>query len=737
MSSRLQRQFLAWAIGLSIYLLLVVVILGSLEASSRFAPPSGCNEPPLLQKKAGRMELFIRGVSSKRDLEGGVLLPVGPEKGLLPGSPEVWREILQAREFAVQAVPSEGFDGQQAVTQLEAFAPGSTVERLLSGQPMKVFRFGSVLYLLTSNKQLQVVDCTIPAQPEIVEALSYSFVRSFDVLDEVAFLLLQHQQAQSPTLIVLDLSDPLRPQEITSYKLPKSVDGIELLGSQLAVYSGRGERKERSFSLYDLTDEFKLSFLGIIESTPLGTGSLGYGKFQFVLAPSRGIEVYDFENPLAPERVAYLYLPDRIKQMAKYGNRLFAWSDVHRLYVIDISSPAAAELLMVVDEAYHPVYLMFVEDYTYYFTRSGSLRVFPRLPSTTLEGGQNLLSTKVKGELVPLADGQGFALIGAAKQLLPEGVKTVLPLRNSQVVVDALQWQQLFVALDATGQLQLFRPSNDAAPELLDTLQLDSEQRWLAAGSNRLYVGGGSSINIVSLAPGCRLRRSGLVELEVASTWDGVVAEDVLSVAAGKAGLLRFPLEDNDQLRVGPTWSIPKQLMAHLDLRQLAATCDGRIFAAAGDAGVLSGKVEADGRFALTGYQDFEEPIRALGVTAGFCLVSTARGVAVIDIRGTGTLQKVGTIELSGVERFVVASPNYWAGLVPGDGWACLPGPRLVLPEENWSGRTVSFALPVWMPGGSYRLNLFNQGGVTPVLGSLSMPYVSKAQTSGSGYVAD
>ena len=139
MRARLLRQLLAWGLGLSIYALLVTVVFELLEDSSNVNPPAG-NNNPLLQEEAGRMEVLLKEGAGGETLAGGVLLPVGPKEGLLPGSPAVWREFLKAKEFVGQTLSAEGFDGQQTVEKIEEFARGSTAELLLSGQPKQVLR---------------------------------------------------------------------------------------------------------------------------------------------------------------------------------------------------------------------------------------------------------------------------------------------------------------------------------------------------------------------------------------------------------------------------------------------------------------------------------------------------------------------------------------------------------------------------------------------------------------------
>jgi hypothetical protein len=194
--------------------------------------------------------------------------------------------------------------------------------------------------------------------------------------------------------------------------------------------------------------------------------------------------------------------------------------------------------------------------------------------------------------------------------------------------------------------------------------------------------------------------------------------QKTLCIASGKEGVLCFSIEDPDHLTASLGWMIPRQLEPLVDVRLLARYGSNRVLAAAGSVGLLSGLVGYGGQLEFSGFMDFTAPIHALAVVEGFCLVSTGSDIRVIDIRKSDSLQNLGKIAFPGVTRFAVASPDLWAGYVPGVGWSVLPAPRIVLPGEMERLRIDRGTESSERPYDRYRLKLFNDHDV------LTAPYI-------------
>jgi hypothetical protein len=109
-----------------------------------------------------------------------------------------------------------------------------------------------------------------------------------------------------------------------------------------------------------------------------------------------------------------------------------------------------------------------------------------------------------------------------------------------------------------------------------------------------------------------------------------------------------------------------------------------------------------------------------------FCLVSTGTDVCIIDIKTRGSLQNLGKIAFSQVEKIAVAAPDLWAGYVQGNGWSVLPAPRLVAPGEIELRHAARSTMQTEPPLGRYRLNLFNEHEVISVPGIVTLPTLSR-----------
>jgi hypothetical protein len=264
--------------------------------------------------------------------------------------------------------------------------------------------------------------------------------------------------------------------------------------------------------------------------------------------------------------------------------------------------------------------------------------------------------------------------------------------------------------------------------------KLQAGQRWLAASRDRLYVGGQTHVTTLALDTHNQLVPAGQFEIPGKASWDGLVVGETLCVAAGKEGILTFALASMDHPVANPGWILPLPLASLIDVRQLAASGDNRVIAAAGPAGLLDGRVVA-GQFQVTGLLGLPSPISTIAVINQLCLAATAQKVSVIDIRESRSLQNLGEISFTGVTRLVVAPPDSWAGLVPGAGWSVFPAPHLLEPGDAAHLKRVQ-AAPMDALQPLYRLNLFDPQGVYNVPGFIhfsALPFNQAVRVAGDG----
>jgi hypothetical protein len=724
------RKIVLWGSGLLVYgLLLIAVVSQILDPDKvQLAPP--IIESPVTVFRGQESVQSLLNVVTPADGFSGILLPLGPDGGRLPGIPALWAEYLRAGETAPARRTVDGFDGLQAVKSIADFSKGSIAELFLSGLPLKVFRRGNSFLVLNSQGKVQIIDCRNPHQPTIAGLLPYPGVKHMEMQGDTAYLLLSRPDARNDKLVIVDLGNPHKPRELTRLSLPNWTVSFYLSGRQLVVYTKtEGYKQEHFIHLYDLTTDFQLVSLGRVESSLLRNGFLKYKGYLLVPDDHAGLHVCDFSNPLKPVVVASIDFPAKVRRFTQRGDMVFALGAENQIYVIDLHDPMHPLLSTVVEEASHPAYFVEYGSYSYYFTLNRYLRVFdvgPFDPMAKREMG----ATGFTGELVSLQTDAGFSLLGKSQDPLTTSVTDVLTLSDKIKVVDTLVWRGLLVVLDDTGLVQFFSQENKSSPVFQESLKLPTAQRWLAAANGRFYVGGESMVHVVAKGGDGHFILSGQFGLEGQESWDGLVIQQTLCLAAGKDGLLCFSLEQPDRPVLSPEWMIPWHLESQIDVRQLTSPGGRRVLLAAGPAGLLSGKLDTHGEFLFDGFIDSPLPSRALAVVGGLCLVSTEKGIFVVDVRDGNSLQNLGEIDFPGVERFAVAGPDLWAGYVPGKGWFPLPSPRLVLPGE-FETLQVESSTTQASPY-RYRLNLFNDHGVIAVPGILSLSRISGSRVAGA-----
>ena len=664
----------------------------------------------------------------------GILLPLGPNDNRLPGFPVIWKEFLRDLHVDGTRKSIDGFDGFQAVGSVADLSKGAATQLYISENPLQAFLRGQFLLVLNKLGNVQVIDCVNPRAPKVSGALPYQRVQQLELQGDIAYLHVRHPGVHQDSLIIVDLANPLKPREINRFRLPDEARFFFFLGRQLVVYTNsRGFQGEHFVHLFDLAADFQPIALGKVKSPPLVNGFIKYDRF--LLAPDlrAGLNVYDFRDPLQPVLVASLVFPDTVKRLSRHGAMVFALGAKKRIYTIDLHDPLHPVLAATVEEANHSFAFMKVGPYSYFFSDNGYLRVFGITPYATASGGDSW-PAGIAGELVPTQTGDGFALLGSHRDSLPAVVTDVLTLQDQANVIDTLFWQGFLVVLGDDGLVRFFRKGTETSLKLRGSLQLPPGQHWVTASDNRLYVGGAASISVIVKGDDGHFTLSGQIEFSGEDSWDGIVVQQALCVAAGKEGVACFSIADPDRPTANPGWTMPQQLESQVNVRQLASPGGDRLLSAGGAVGLLSWRLGDGAQLQLDGFLRLPKPITTLAVVGDFCLVSTGDDVCVIDIKNRASLQDLGSIAFPGVTAFAVAAPDSWAGYVPGTGWSVLSAPRLLLPGEADSLQAAAKMTPAELLHGRYRLNLFNDHEVITVPGAWAPPSLPGDRTAGAAH---
>jgi hypothetical protein len=729
MNKKHRKIVLFWG-GLTVYLLMLVAVSLLLHTLQE---KQGTDLTTFVAEAHLDLDSLRTVLGRKRAADGlsAILVPLGPNDAYLPGFPLLWDEFRQPVETEIATAEDGGFDGLQAAKEPNAFSKTAIAELSLAGQATQVFRQGSYLLVVNSQNRVQIIACDRAQKPQLLGDLPYDRVMHMEMRGQIAYLLLSHPEIQSRILVIADLENPRRPRELSRIKLPDNTLSFYLTDRQLVLYGESPGNKASLVYLYDLLENHQIVLAGSAPCPSLGNGVLRYDDHLLTPDSNAGLHVYDISDPLHPGDVAFIDLPGKIRYMVRHGHMVFALDNLKRVFVVDLHDPAHPLLSKTVEGAEYPAFLLNYGDYTYYFTLQGYLQVFD-IPLAEGSVNPSRGEGRLAGELFTAPGAGGFTLLGSAPRVLPEGVDSVIPLADAAGVVDTVMWHGGVVILQANGLVRFIRSSKSSLPALLASLQLPSGQRWLAAGRDFLYVGGTAKVSILAYGKESQtLAVTGELDLAGAASWDGLVVEQTLCIAAGKAGLLCYALDHPDKPRARAPLTLPAYLASRSEVRQLASPGGNRILAAAGRIGLFDGRIDDEGQFQLRGILNLPNPVRAIAVLNQFCLAATEKDIHVVDIKDERSLQNLAEISLSGVARLVVAAPGYWAGLVPDAGWAVFHAPRVLSPDDaKFLARAEKTAKEPSQH--LYRLELFNDHEVQAIPGVMSFVSLIENQTVGA-----
>lgn len=726
------RDIIYWAALLSTCILTVVssvLFLWLLDVDQPKAAKGTDTIIALEEVSDQRDKQQLTDVTGEEGEFSRVLLPLGPDEGNLPGAPRIWSEFQKVSPVAGEKMAKEGFDGLQVADNVTDFSRGAISELFLAGGPRQVFRRGRFLYLLNARQKVRIIDCLDPGQPTFSGHLPYSRVRQMAMQGHIAYLLMERSDVSAGRMLVVDLKSPDKPRRLAQFDLPEGAFSFFLVDSRLLVYTvSQAYKGKNRLYVYDVNDSFQLQLLGHVENLDLSLRFLQFDQYLLVPGAAGGLTLYDFSDPLKPEQVSSLD-SSYIDRMARYGDFIFATGRKGRLSVIDLSDPLRPVLTADIDAGKYLAYFMAFDKYSYFFTFDGYLQVF-NLPLDTSQ--KNIVPTLASdGPLISLRPGSGFTLLGKAQVSLPAGISAALPELVGTKIVDHLVWQGSLVVLDDDGMVRFFRLGEDLSLTFQQSLKLFTPRRWLATGGSRLYVGGGNGIDIIAQSAEDVFSVVTKMKLSVSDTWDGLVLQNVLLLAAGKEGVLSYSLQRPDSPILSSVWTPPRYLHSQLDVSCLVAVDDVRVLFCGGTAGVFSGRVTTDKKFSMVGSFRFSSPVSAVAVHDGVGLVATGEGVYFVDVRDSRSWQNLGRISLPHVQRFAIAEPGLWAGYVDASGWSILPLPRYMLPGEIdrlQQARADSRFNPDQY---RYRVHLFNEREVRIVPGVLTLPAGFPEQANG------
>ena len=728
MNQNLQK-IIIWFAGLAFYFLSVAVVLAMLLDESF----TGAEElSPLLTFSRGMEQTSLLKKWERAESLQGVLIPLGPEGGTLPGFPEIWDEFLLASQEVGLDGDANGFDGMQAVRNITDLSQGAVTELFISSQPTSIFSIKNTLYILNSDGLIEQVDCSSPTEPVLIGALPYPRVAKLIVRGTTGFLLLKKTGHLSNEILVLDLAEPEDIELVAKLTLSGPVVNFFFLNDRLLTYENPGGKKNDQYlNLYDVTESFQLEQLARIKSPLIDSTAIFIDNFLLTPDLRDGLNVYDFKNPLDPAFVKKLSLNGQLRKMLRLGERLFAEGINGKFYIVDLQDIANPILVQEINEAHYITYFLDMGAFSYFFSDNGYLRVFDT-PLTQLSRRSGHDFKNFKGILLETVERNRFSLLGGHNRI-PQEVTGWPASTPTAEIVDTAVWKQYSVLLDEAGGLTFLRYENDGQLFFVKRISLPGKYRWLAASETHLYAGG-NSVAVIGDSDSEEIVHLHSVPVAEKETFDGIVAHETLAIADGERGVKLFSLGDPARPQAHGEILFPAHLKSLVDVRQLAWSGQ-RLLLAAGQAGMIVAKPGTDESLYFVDALKFSEPLSALAVVNGFCLASDKQAVHVVDIRQEGTIQRLGEIAFAGVERFAVSQSGLWGGYVPQDGWTLLPAPSIVTPDDL--SERLENAASAGEQVVDFRLRLFDDNRVTGAPGVFSIAALSRYDLLGEDNAAN
>lgn len=678
-----------------------ITLLGAAALIWARLPVAALAPPALPQRlewrsdpQSGAVSLLLHGTVDHPGY--GALVPVLATESTLPGLPEVWRELLAARPRQTIALPEQrdGFDGLQlfGVDRRPASVPFAP--QPLPGFPMNAAVRDRQIWLACARSGLSVLILDDPLQPELRKAWEAPWASYVAFAGNLAFLL-----DSAGRLEVVELGRSGEARLVVRQSLHQA--NVEYAG--MTVYRGR-------LLLLKYDNESRQLMLNSRDFAPGGRPSSNFSEASLPTRARSGCwlrdgRLYlndsagrlfgiDVGNPLRPQVFLDVVLPAQVARMAWSGRLGLAQLVDGRIYAVP-DEPATNRESPVrylgQEQKGFPVLLAFALGRLYAFSQERGVEVFPALPVPS-EPPMTVSSAPAR----------------LSMELWSPDILQVVNLPTGLAV------------LEAGGRVRLVH-TVDGRWSTVATVETGDKSRWLAAYGDRLYVGGGTTINVLTINEQGKLLRSGDAAFPGEASFDGVVIDGTLCVAAGRQGLTAFSLADPDRPVIRPPGRISPLPMQRLDVKALAVR-DGQLFAAGGPAGLLVLAVDREKGVKLVGVRPFAAPVAAAAAVGNLLLVATPAGIELLAMSESARveeLQALASLPVKNGQRLMTVG-NDRIGVRAAEGaWQTLPLPVL-LPGR--AGNPSRFLLPATVVPGEYRLVLFNRDGVAEWPARLAVP---------------
>lgn len=213
---------------------------------------------------------------------------------------------------------------------------------------------GDVAYVAHKTSRLEVVDIVDPAAPAVVGTVRVGG-SAFDLELEGAVLL----AATGDSLVLLDVSTPLDPREVSRLATARTVVG----GSNRGITVDSGRHLALVFSLntgteiFDFSDQeapFRVGVYGLTWSPT--DGCVDPATSRGFLATTSGLEFMSYAQPGSPQYLDFWHGGDDWRDVLVVRSLAILASPQYGLWVLDIADPARVRTLQLMqgDQYGHP-----------------------------------------------------------------------------------------------------------------------------------------------------------------------------------------------------------------------------------------------------------------------------------------------------------------------------------------------------------------------------------------------
>ncbi|MFH1635495.1 MAG: hypothetical protein ABIG63_16010 [Chloroflexota bacterium] len=324
-----------------------------------------------------------------------------------------------------------------------------------NGRGVRSITIAAPYAYLTNGDGVYIINISTPSLPQEI-----SFTPITEGAADIAILpgtdTMALISSYANGLIVLDISDPVQPEEITHYSEIPTYGHIDIVGDYAYLISHFG------LHIVDIHDLSQITEVGYFDTYVEYSSSLEIGwPYAYLISWERGLQIVDLSDHENPTQIGQCTLISHSRDIAISGNTVYIASYSRGLTTVDVGNPAAPQV-------------------------QGDFQTLGDVDTLSL-AGDYAYST---------SDSIGMGIVDISTPLSPTLVSTVDTPGNA---IDLVIRDQYAYIADSGGGLQIFDITNPSTPQRVG---YDYSLRWsdsVEIEGDRLYIRNGETISMLDL----------------------------------------------------------------------------------------------------------------------------------------------------------------------------------------------------------------------------------------------